>query len=57
MANARDELEAVAMHRDDVWFWLYSSGSTGKPGRDVLHDESRAPRSGAQRRHPVTESR
>ncbi|HUN58081.1 MAG TPA: benzoate-CoA ligase family protein [Candidatus Binataceae bacterium] len=36
LANADDQLQAVAAGIDDVAFWLYSSGSTGKP-KGVIH--------------------
>ncbi len=36
LAAHEDELDPVAMHRDDMAFWLYSSGSTGKP-KGVVH--------------------
>ena len=36
LAAQEDELDPVAMHRDDMAFWLYSSGSTGKP-KGVVH--------------------
>jgi len=36
MTDAPDDLQAADTHRDDVGFWLYSSGSTGNP-KGVKH--------------------
>jgi benzoate-CoA ligase family protein len=36
LANANNELQAVAAKAEDEAFWLYSSGSTGKP-KGVIH--------------------
>jgi benzoate-CoA ligase family protein len=36
LAAQSPELDPVAVHRDDMAFWLYSSGSTGKP-KGVVH--------------------
>ena len=36
LAAQAPELDPVAVHRDDMAFWLYSSGSTGKP-KGVVH--------------------
>jgi benzoate-CoA ligase family protein len=36
LAAQSAELDPVAVHRDDMAFWLYSSGSTGKP-KGVVH--------------------
>ncbi|HTU29406.1 MAG TPA: benzoate-CoA ligase family protein [Solirubrobacteraceae bacterium] len=36
LAAQPDEFTPVAVHRDDMAFWLYSSGSTGKP-KGVVH--------------------
>lgn len=36
LAAQEDELAVLAMHPDDMAFWLYTSGSTGKP-KGVVH--------------------
>jgi benzoate-CoA ligase family protein len=41
-AASRAELDEVAMHPDEMAFWMYSSGSTGRP-KGVVHLHHDAP--------------